>query len=414
VDELDPARFSDEINYDKSNLAEAVMITLGGKAYGITLNLSNFYSANDDISNEPGEMVRVNFYLNDELVGTQVFGGTATGNGRQELTAPGMAFDRVIIAAMDNGASSDPALTGDQNSDFTLNAIQFVTFDKAVVQVQEGTAGGALQTGDADGVSYAFDDLGGTELQVRLHGGTDPVEITLNQTGGTAITGSYMDDDGKSVNAFQVTLDANTGAWEYYQFKEFDVETGGSLQFTCVATDGDGDTTAANIVIANDSLAGDTAVGDLPEGAELMSALSGLLHENEEPLPAKALESDERPFAIGGDGNDIFSWTKEDLDGGVDTILDFAFGKDSLDFSKIFGTGDPDLHALLDDGNLALTLHGENDALQLTVTSGDGTLTIDMQPANADYTAYAEYVADPSDAHAAALLQQMLLANFGG
>jgi Ca2+-binding RTX toxin-like protein len=313
-----------EITYDMAHqVGEAVTIRLDGIAYGLQLDLAKFYA--NGYQGDNGESARINLYLDGQLVFTMVCGGTsADGNYTVEvktndpsLATPTLAFDTVVIAAMDNCV---PGSNNSSNSDFDIKAVKFLTYEEAVILEQRGEVSGLVDGKSADGVAFAF---GASQDGDVIH--TSIGDLTLHVSAdGTNVLATCADQS----NAFQAFMDPATGAWSYLQYKEFATDDGSPVLLDAVAVDGDGDATRAEIVILDQTQSTATVLGTASD--DTLSGDSGGDH------------------IFGFDGNDTLFGKDghDDLHGGAgNDVLFGGAGNDAL----FGGLGDDRLYG--DEGN---------------------------------------------------------------
>lgn len=256
----------DEINYDYStNSSEAIIFDLNGKlAYGLTMKLSNFFNGVD--RNELTEHVMLVFYNNGEVVDSKILSSTDRDGA---FDTEGMfsqfstGFDKLVITATNNGANS----TKSDNSDFTIQDIQFVTQpNDPLIQItghvesQSGADGYDLDYSSGCNVFFDYDD--GDTLET-LFG-----DVTLHVTKGTegkdgSLVGTY--EDGKV--AFVSTLDED-GNWNYSQYTDLKLMNGEDFKLSFITKDGDGDIGRVDIPI-NDSLASSVGIDSYITGNEV-------------------------------------------------------------------------------------------------------------------------------------------------
>ena len=266
------------------NTSEAVVIDLNGDAYGMTINFGAFFAGKsnpDDPAAGTGydnvsEKALISFYNKDgKLVYSTVVEGTNSGEftfNTGDVILEG--FDRVVISAVDNT----------ENSDFTIQGIDFITKRDNPIIVNEGKV--TAESG-ADGFADDYQeanvkfDLGsmvnegslsedGTSgtITVLIDGQETQVDVKLTEggSGESILTGTIQGGD----QLFTATLDKD-GNWTMEQYDQFRVDNEtetGSNQFELVfkTEDADGDvaSTTVNVPleVVDQTPATDTSIGN--------------------------------------------------------------------------------------------------------------------------------------------------------
>ena len=261
---VDAGAHNEEISVIGSTASEAVVFDLGGQlAYGVTIDFGAFYNG------EPGaegttqwdhvsEKALVTFYRDGQIVGSTLVQGQSS-SGTFTLNASDVVlggFDQVVISAVDNRTPQFQ----DENSDFTIQGIDFITKRDDPIIVSEGTVtaeSGADGFADVYADSHVRFDLAGMvnegtlsddgnsgDITVLMGGQEQTVTLTLSEgpSGESILTGTM--EDGEQL--FTATLDEN-GSWTMEQYEQFRVagEDGqpSSNQFELVfkTQDADGD-----------------------------------------------------------------------------------------------------------------------------------------------------------------------------
>ena len=246
------------------NTSEAVVIDLEGYAYGMTINFGAFFAGKsnpDDPAAGTGydtvsEKALIAFYKDGQLVYSTVVEGTNSGEftfNTGDVVLEG--FDKVVISAVDNG----------ENSDFTIQGIDFITKRDNPIIVSEGTVtaeSGADGFADVYADSHVRFDLAGMvneetlsddgnsgDITVLMGGQEQTVTLTLSEgpSGESILTGTMKDGE----QLFTATLDKD-GNWTMEQYEQFRVagEKGqSSNQFELVfkTEDADGDVVGATV-----------------------------------------------------------------------------------------------------------------------------------------------------------------------
>ena len=251
------------------NTSEAVVIDLNGDAYGMTINFGAFFAGKsnpDDPAAGTGydnvsEKALISFYKDGKLVYSTVVEGTNSGEftfNTGDVILEG--FDRVVISAVDNT----------ENSDFTIQGIDFITKRDDPIIVNEGKVtakSGADGFADAYADSHAKFDLagmvdknGGTlnedgtsgTIMVLMDGSEQKVTLELREglSGESILTGTLADGE----QLFTATLDKD-GNWTMEQYDQFRVLGEGGqrssnefdLVFKTEDADGDISSTTVNV-----------------------------------------------------------------------------------------------------------------------------------------------------------------------
>lgn len=268
---VDAGAHNEEISVIGSTASEAVVFDLGGQlAYGVTIDFGAFYNG------EPGatgttqwdhvsEKALVTFYRDGQIVGSTLVEGQSS-NGTFTLNSSDVVlggFDMVVISAVDNRTPDLP----NENSDFTIQGIDFITKRDDPIIVSEGTV--TAESG-ADGFADAYtdiharfdlagmvnegtlsDDGNSGDITVLMGGQEQKVTLTLSEgnSGDSILTGTM--EDGEQL--FTATLDEN-GSWTMEQYEQFRVageEGQSSNQFELVfkTEDADGDIAGATVKV---------------------------------------------------------------------------------------------------------------------------------------------------------------------
>ena len=252
----------------KITQSEAVVFDLGGQlAYGVTIDFGAFYNG------EPGatgttqwdhvsEKALATFYRDGQIVGSTLVEGNSS-DGKFTLNSSDVVlggFDKVVISAVDNRTEEFK----DENSDFTIQGIDFITKRDDPIIINEGTVtavSGADGFADAYTDSHAKFDLagmvndgtlneGGTSgtIMVLKDGTEQPVTLELSEgsSGESILTGTLADGE----QLFTATLDKD-GNWTMEQYEQFRVvgEEGESNQFGLIfkTEDADGDMASTTV-----------------------------------------------------------------------------------------------------------------------------------------------------------------------
>ena len=266
---VDAGEHNEEISVIGGNASEAVVFDLGGQlAYGVTIDFGAFYNG------EPGatgttqwdhvsEKALVTFYRDGQIVGSTLVEGNSS-DGTFTLNSSDVVlggFDKVVISAVDNRTPEFP----NENSDFTIQGIDFITKRDDPFIVSEGTV--TAESG-ADGFAAAYtgihaqfdlagmvkedslneDGTSGT-ITVLVDGMETEVTLTLSEgfSGDAILEGTLAGGE----QIFTATLDKN-GNWTMEQYEDFRVADGtenGSNQFELVfkTEDADGDMASTTV-----------------------------------------------------------------------------------------------------------------------------------------------------------------------
>ena len=285
---VDAGEHNEEISVIGGTASEAVVFDLGGQlAYGVTIDFGAFYNG------EPGatgttqwdhvsEKALVTFYRDGQIVGSTLVEGNSS-DGTFTLNSSDVVlggFDKVVISAVDNRTPDFP----DENSDFTIQGIDFITKRDDPIIINEGKV--TAESG-ADGFADAYTDIharfdlagmvnegtlsaDGTSgtITVLVDGQQTDVTLTLSEgaSGDSILTGTAANGE----QLFTATL-GKDGNWSMEQYEDFRVtdETGeGSNQFELVfkTEDADGDvaSTTVNVPleVVDQTPATDTSIGN--------------------------------------------------------------------------------------------------------------------------------------------------------
>ena len=269
---VDAGEHNEEISVIGGNASEAVVFDLGGQlAYGVTIDFGAFYNG------EPGatgttqwdhvsEKALVTFYRDGQIVGSTVVEGQSS-DGTFTLNSSDVVlggFDKVVISAVDNRTPDFP----NENSDFTIQGIDFITKRDDPIIVNEGKV--TAESG-ADGFADDYQeanvkfDLGsmvnegslsedGTSgtITVLIDGQETQVDVKLTEggSGESILTGTIQGGD----QLFTATLDKD-GNWTMEQYDQFRVPgeggQGSSNEFDLVfkTEDADGDTSSVTVQV---------------------------------------------------------------------------------------------------------------------------------------------------------------------
>ena len=213
-----------EIDYRSDNNFEELIFKLdeGYLAFGLKAKLTDLFTKDTqfDSANEQAEMV---FYRDGDKVGKEesvVASSDAGDFYTQDLISVPGGFDEVRFVAVDNLGG-----TGDQNSDFALESIEFLGDPDE--QQPIGSATGKVDASSADGIA-------GYEL---LKPEDSEYKLTLKDDQHTLVA---INDSGK---VFEIKLTGNTGTWDFLQYQEMAED----VNFDVKATDGDGDSNTITV-----------------------------------------------------------------------------------------------------------------------------------------------------------------------
>ena len=281
----------------KITQSEAVVFDLGGQlAYGVTINFGAFYSGDGTAGttawDHVSEKALVTFYRDGQIVGSTLVEGNSS-DGKFTLDSSDVVlggFDQVVISAVDNRTEEFK----DENSDFTIQGIDFITKRDDPIIINEGTVtavSGADGFADAYTDSHAKFDLAGMvndgtlnedgtsgTIMVLKDGTTQLVTLELSEgsSGESILTGTLADGE----QLFTATL-GKDGNWSMEQYEDFRVTDGtgeGSNQFELVfkTEDADGDvaSTTVNVPleVVDQTPATDTSIGN---GADTITITGG-------------------------------------------------------------------------------------------------------------------------------------------
>ena len=362
---------------ESGNTSEAVVIELDGYAYGITVNFGAFFSGGSNTGtgwDTKSEKALIAFYKDGQLVYSTVEEGTNSGKftfNTGDIVLEG--FDRVVISAVDNG----------EDSDFTIQGIDFITKRDDPIIVSEGSV---MAESGADGFAAAYTDSSakfdlagmvegplsedGTSgsITVLVDGVKQTVKLELSEgsSGESILTGTLQEpgEDGKLVDGeqlFTATLDKD-GNWTMEQYEQFRVpgENGQysntfGLIFKTEDADGDiasttvkvplevvehtpgGDdriTITGGVGVAGTVAAGDTGgvtEGQFDAGSDIITAekstSSGIIYGdvmNTDSLRYTLVNSGIEAALIAtlpdyGSGSEIFQWLEDNADSLADT-----------------------------------------------------------------------------------------------
>ena len=272
---VDAGEHNEEISvikdeYGNVHQSEAVIFDLGGQlAYGVTIDFGAFYSGDGTAGttawDHVSEKALVTFYRDGQIVGSTLVEGNSS-DGKFTLNSSDVVlggFDKVVISAVDNSTIQFP----DENSDFTIQGIDFITKRDDPIIVNEGKV--TAESG-ADGFADDYQeanvkfDLGsmvnegslsedGTSgtINVLIDGKECTVDVKLSEgaSGESILTGTIQGGD----QLFTATLDKD-GNWTMEQYEQFRVsgEGGASsneFELTFKTEDADGDTNSVTVQV---------------------------------------------------------------------------------------------------------------------------------------------------------------------
>ena len=272
---VDAGEHNEEISvikdeYGNVHQSEAVIFDLGGQlAYGVTIDFGAFYSGDGTAGttawDHVSEKALVTFYRDGQIVGSTLVEGNSS-DGKFTLNSSDVVlggFDKVVISAVDNSTIQFP----DENSDFTIQGIDFITKRDDPIIVNEGKV--TAESG-ADGFADDYQeanvkfDLGsmvnegslsedGTSgtINVLIDGKECTVDVKLSEgaSGESILTGTIQGGD----QLFTATLDKD-GNWTMEQYEQFRVsgEGGASsneFELTFKTEDADGDTSSVTVQV---------------------------------------------------------------------------------------------------------------------------------------------------------------------
>ena len=329
---VDAGAHNEEISVIGSTASEAVVFDLGGQlAYGVTIDFGAFYNG------EPGaegttqwdhvsEKALVTFYRDGQIVGSTLVQGQSS-SGTFTLNASDVVlggFDQVVISAVDNRTPQFQ----DENSDFTIQGIDFITKRDDPIIVSEGTVtaeSGADGFADVYADSHVRFDLAGMvnegtlsddgnsgDITVLMGGQEQTVTLTLSEgpSGESILTGTM--EDGEQL--FTATLDEN-GSWTMEQYEQFRVagEDGqpSSNQFELVfkTQDADGDmagtTVNVPLEVVDQTPGIDTSIGN---GADTIVIDGG------DGVAGTVAAGVIAGLPAYGSGSEVFQWLEENGD----------------------------------------------------------------------------------------------------
>ena len=255
--------------HGNANQSEAVVFDLGGQlAYGVTINFGAFYNGEAGAEgttqwDHVSEKALVTFYRDGQIVGSTLVQGQSS-SGTFTLNASDVVlggFDQVVISAVDNRT---PRFQ-DENSDFTIQGIDFITKRDDPIIVSEGTVtaeSGADGFADVYADSHVRFDLAGMvnegslsddgnsgDITVLMGGQEQTVTLTLSEgpSGESILTGTM--EDGEQL--FTATLDEN-GSWTMEQYEQFRVpgegeQSSNHFELVFKTEDADGDIVSATV-----------------------------------------------------------------------------------------------------------------------------------------------------------------------
>ena len=332
--------FDGEIQAFEDNTSEAIVIDLYGKlAYGLTIEFGAFFSGGDNTNttgyDSESEIVLIIFYKK----GVPVYSTVQTGseNGKSLYNSADAildGFDQVIILPVHNS----------ENSDFTIQGLDFVTKGNEPVIINRGTV--SAQSG-ADGFADAYSEAhAGFDLEkiIEQAGGTlaedgtpasftvlvDRIEYTAKLelvagSSGESILTALLEKPGQELDGkqlFYATLDKE-GQWTLEQYYAFQVQKGEeetSSQF--------------ELVFKTEDTDGDTATGSVSVTTVLPESKTITIETDDSGLPTGTTL---------GEGNEVSGDTVIDgSTGGDDAIIgtqggDLIFGQDGNDI--VLGDG---------------------------------------------------------------------------
>ena len=250
--------------HGNANQSEAVVFDLGGQlAYGVTINFGAFYNGEAGAEgttqwDHVSEKALVTFYRDGQIVGSTLVQGQSS-SGTFTLNASDVVlggFDQVVISAVDNRTPQFQ----DENSDFTIQGIDFITKRDDPIIVSEGTVtaeSGADGFADVYADSHVRFDLAGMvnegslsddgnsgDITVLMGGQEQTVTLTLSEgpSGESILTGTM--EDGEQL--FTATLDKD-GNWTMEQYDQFRIpgeegqESSNKFDLVFKTEDADGD-----------------------------------------------------------------------------------------------------------------------------------------------------------------------------
>ena len=223
-----------------TGVSEAIVFELpeGQSATSLTITLGGFNPHENG-----GEEALLSFYKDGKLVLSKSVTATASST-ISEVTVSDVdgGFDKVVVSAIDDGATYGKYYGDKDNSDFTIQSVSFGGVQQESPAETVTAISGHVTGVSADGIeSIVFDE---SVTSVTL---ADGKEMSLATTdGGKTLTGTV---DGTTY--FTATLDAvdtddGTAQWKVTQTQPFQLAEGQNL-LNFVVTDGDGDTAATAV-----------------------------------------------------------------------------------------------------------------------------------------------------------------------
>ena len=223
-----------------TGVSEAIVFELpeGQSATSLTITLGGFNPHENG-----GEEALLSFYKDGKLVLSKSVTATASST-ISEVTVSDVdgGFDKVVVSAIDDGATYGKYYVDKDNSDFTIQSVSFGGVQQESPAETVTAISGHVTGVSADGIeSIVFDE---SVTSVTL---ADGKEMSLATTdGGKTLTGTV---DGTTY--FTATLDAvdtddGTAQWKVTQTQPFQLAEGQNL-LNFVVTDGDGDTAATAV-----------------------------------------------------------------------------------------------------------------------------------------------------------------------
>ncbi|MBQ3060261.1 MAG: hypothetical protein IJD16_08130 [Desulfovibrio sp.] len=351
--ENDAGNHSNELSAGSADkgLCESLIFDLTGLAYGVSIKFGAFY--NSAAGDSVGETALVSFYrrtdtdgyehIHSELYTSDTKSGMMSGGttGIGDYISSG--FDRVVITAVDNG----------DNSDFTIQGIDFVTLPPALVKTT-GTVSAASADGFAEGYEHPiFDYANGETLTVLV----DNAECDATLEMGTGSNGSSMligKLDG-GTELFSAVLEAD-GEWTFSLHKDFQVKDAtGVKDFELkFATQGADDSQKVVTSVTIDTNLDDTVLGDAGVDVLVGGSSDNILVGLEGDDTLYGLEGNDFLFGDGDKGEIV----KYDYDGIREGIADGTLTPENFEKE---GGGDDILYGM--DGDDMLFGGGGDDYL---------------------------------------------------
>ena len=285
--------------HGNANQSEAVVFDLGGQlAYGVTINFGAFYNGEAGAEgttqwDHVSEKALVTFYRDGQIVGSTLVQGQSS-SGTFTLNASDVVlggFDQVVISAVDNRTPQFQ----DENSDFTIQGIDFITKRDDPIIVSEGKVtaeSGADGFADAYADSHVQFDLAGMvnedslsedgtsgTITVLVDGQPTDVTLTLREgaSGDSILTGTLPGGE----QLFTATLDKD-GNWTMEQYDQFRIpgeegqESSNKFDLVFKTEDADGDMTSTTVnvplEVVDQTPATDTSIGN---GADTITITGG-------------------------------------------------------------------------------------------------------------------------------------------